>query len=132
MIHTEIQAHKETDFPHRVYVYNYRIHDLYNRPAVSLAVLADEDKKWYPSVYSHELWGCRTEFRFPAVKILDFGKNWEKLEKSRNPFAVVVMAHLKTAETKDNTESRRRWKTELTKNLVVGQSRLIFYYNILN
>ncbi|QTA84065.1 hypothetical protein [Desulfonema magnum] len=117
LAHPEIQAGREKDFPHRVWVYYYRIHDLYNRPVLSLAVLADRNPKWRPSEYSLDLWGCRNEFHFPVVKILDYKKQWEELEKSDSPFAVVVMAHLKTQETAKDKESRRRWKLELTKSL---------------
>ncbi len=117
LAHPEIQAGREKDFPHRVWVYYYRIHDLYNRPVLSLAVLADKSPKWRPSEYSQELWGCRNEFHFPVVKILDYRERWEYLEKSDSPFAVVVMAHLKTMETGKDKESRRHWKLELTKNL---------------
>ncbi|RLC10300.1 MAG: hypothetical protein DRI57_20605 [Deltaproteobacteria bacterium] len=117
LAHPEIQAGREKDFPHRVWVYYYRIHDRYNRPVLSLAVLADKSSKWRPSEYSQELWGCRNEFHFPIVKILDYKKRWEYLEKSDSPFAVVVMAHLKTLETRKDRESRRRWKLELSKDL---------------
>ncbi len=117
LAHAEVQAQKEKDFPHRTFVYNYRIHDLFNHQVVSLAILADDDKKWNPSEYSQELWGCSTEFHFPTVKLLDYKKQWKKLEESDNPFAVVVMAHLKTMETKKDRTSRWKWKVELTKNL---------------
>ena len=117
MTHVEIQAQKETGFPERTFIYNYRIRDLYKRTAVSLAVLADDNPDWYASVYLDKLWGCLTVFRFPIVKILEYKAKWETLEKSDNPFAVVVMAHLKTMETKGNDSTRKWWKTELTKNL---------------
>ena len=95
------------------FIYNFRIRDLYKRTAVSLAVLADDNPDWYVSVFD-KLWGCLTVFRFPIVKILEYR---EKLEKSDNPFAVVVMVHLKTMETKGDDSTRKWWKTELTKNL---------------
>jgi len=117
MTHVEVQAQKETDFPERIFVYNYRIRDLYKRTAVSLAVLADENPEWYVSTYLDKLWGCLTVFRFPTVKILEYRERWEELEKSDNTFAVVVMAHLKTTETKGSAGTRRQWKLTLTKSL---------------
>ncbi|MBI4870817.1 MAG: hypothetical protein HY814_04540 [Candidatus Riflebacteria bacterium] len=39
------------------------------------------------------------------------------LQESRNPFAVVVMAHLKALETAGKPEARHRWKFELVKGL---------------
>ncbi|MCP4352738.1 MAG: hypothetical protein GY795_45360 [Desulfobacterales bacterium] len=60
---------------------------------------------------------CNTVFRFPAVKILDYRKKTEELEKSDNPFAIVVLAHLRNLETKKDSQRRRHWKVELVKEL---------------
>lgn len=113
----EVQGQKENDFPHRIFTYNYRIHDLYNRPVVSLAVLADENTKWHPSSYHQELWGCGTHFHFPCVKILSYREKSELLETSDNPFAVVVRVQLQTMETKKDPQQRRICKAELIKQL---------------
>jgi hypothetical protein len=51
------------------------------------------------------------------VKLLDYESRWSELENSRNPFAVAVMAHLKTKETKKDPQSRKRWKFQLTRGL---------------
>ncbi len=117
LIHVEVQAQRQSEFPQRMYVYNYRIYDLYQRPVASFGVLADEHPTWRPSGYYLKLWGTRTLFRFPVVKILDYADKWEMLEASQNPFAIVVQAHLKTLETQKNDTSRSRWKITLTKEL---------------
>ncbi|MEE4354897.1 MAG: hypothetical protein V2I97_00405, partial [Desulfococcaceae bacterium] len=117
MAHTEIQGKKEDEFPHRVFVYNYRSQDLYGKPVVSLAVLTDGNPNWRVSEYGQELWGCRTVFSFPSVKLLDYKKDWAYLEASDNPFAVAVMAHLKTLETRKDKQSRLQYKLALSRNL---------------
>lgn len=117
LVHVEIQAQEKENFSHRTYVYNYRIHDLYNRPVASFAVLADENPVWRPCEYFQELWGCGTKFYFPVAKILDYQEQQQTLEQSNNPFAIVVLAHLKTLETRKDNDSRRRWKIRLTKEL---------------
>ncbi|MBF0101919.1 MAG: cytosolic protein [Desulfobacterales bacterium] len=117
LIHIEIQAQKESDFPKRMYVYNYRIFDQYNRHTVSMAILADDHAHWKPDRYQEQLWRCKIGFQFPVVKLLDYRKTWEKLEKSKNPFAIAVMAHLKTMETRQNDEARKSWKVLLIRNL---------------
>jgi hypothetical protein len=86
-------------------------------PVASLAILADNNPNCRPSKYSEELWGCQKTFVFPTIKLLDYKKNWEELEKSDNPFAVVVMTHLKMLETKNDKLQRLDWKIDLTKNL---------------
>ncbi|MFW6373366.1 MAG: cytosolic protein [Thermodesulfobacteriota bacterium] len=120
LVHVEVQGQEEKEFGHRVFVYHYRIHDLHKRPVVSLAILADENPGWYIHSYEQELWGCRTNFDFPAVKLLAYRDQWEILESSSNPFAVVVMAHLRTMETRKNQNERLHYKLTLSKNLYRG------------
>ncbi|HHC25149.1 MAG TPA: cytosolic protein, partial [Desulfobacterales bacterium] len=117
LAHVEVQAQEKRNFPCRTFVYNYRIHELYERPVVSLAVLADDNPKWRPTSYSRGLWGCTTRFRFLMVKILSYRRRLKFLRESDNPFAVVVLVHLRTMETKKNDQKRFRYKIELTKEL---------------
>jgi hypothetical protein len=42
LIHVEVQSQEQAEFPRRMYVYNYRLFDRYNRVVASLAVLSDE------------------------------------------------------------------------------------------
>src|SRR5438132_9694486 len=72
LIHVEVQTTRDADFPQRMYVYNYRIFDRYNRKVASLAVLADDDPDWRPFEFRNDLFGCETGIHFPAVKLLDF------------------------------------------------------------
>ena len=83
LIHIEVQHSQGTDFPHRMFVYYYRLLDRYNRKVAGLAVLGDDDAKWRPDRYYDELWDCSVEFRFPAVKLLDWAANWRALEGDR-------------------------------------------------
>jgi hypothetical protein len=110
LIHIEVQSQYESDFAQRMYVYNYRLRDRYNRPVVSLAVLADDRPRWRPGTYATGMLGCDVRFNFPMVKLLDYADNWTALESNRNPFATVVMAHLKAQETRDDALSRKAWK----------------------
>jgi hypothetical protein len=51
------------------------------------------------------------------VKLLDYGSRWAELESSLNPFAMIVMAHLKTKATTRNPEQREVWKWSLIRGL---------------
>jgi hypothetical protein len=117
LIHVEVQAWKEGDFPRRMYVYNYRIFDRYDQEVVSLAILADDDPAWRPSQFSYGRWGFRAGIDFPVVKLLDYAPHWQALEADPNPFATVVLAHLKTLETKKAPADRQAWKVRLVKGL---------------
>ncbi len=112
LIHIEIQGYYDKTFEKRMFVYNYRIFDAFKIEVISLAVLSDDNPKYRPGQYRSGRWGCEHNFRFPVVKVLDYGQDWEKLERDPNPFAMVVMAHLKAREVKEGQE-RKRWKLHL-------------------
>lgn len=117
LIHVEVQTTRDAEFPRRMYVYNYRVFDRYNRAVASLAVLADDDADWRPADFSSSLFGCQAGIRFPAVKLLDFAAHEAMLEASGNPFAQVVLAHLKARETHGDPVGRHAWKVRLVRNL---------------
>jgi hypothetical protein len=104
LIHIEIQNQEEGQFSERIFIYYYRLRDKYNQPIASLAILGDERD-------------CRVTFEFPMVKLLDYEARWEELEASRNPFAIAVMAHLKTKATRNDAQARKEWKFRLTRRL---------------
>src|SRR5438552_4009474 len=113
LIHIEVQTVRDAEFPLRMYVYNYRIFDRYNRPVASLAVLADDDPTWRPDAFHHHLFGCEAGIRFRLVKLLDFAAHEAMLEESANPFAKVVLAHLKARQTQHDPAGRYDWKMRL-------------------
>ena len=118
LIHTEIQGQRESQFSERMFIYNYRLRDRYNKPVVSLAVLTDEQSGWRPQQFSsEELWGTQITFKFEIAKLIDYGQDWVALETNINPFATVVMAHLKVLETRDDASLRKQWKFTLTRRL---------------
>ena len=117
LAHIEVQSSEQSNFAQRMHVYNYRLSDRYNIPIASLAVLGDERTSWRPNHYQTEIWGCSVTFQFPIIKLLDYGQNWQALEEDRNPFAVVVMAHLKAQETRRDSQQRKQWKFNLTRRL---------------
>ncbi len=117
LIHVEVQTARDVEFPQRMYVYNYRVFDRYNRPVASLAVLADDDPDWRPSEFRSSVFGCEVGIRFPTVKLLDFAAHEAALEASANPFAKVVLAHLKAQETQRDPAGRHAWKLRLVRGL---------------
>jgi hypothetical protein len=117
LIHIEVQASKEGVFPKRMYVYNHRIFDRYDQEVISLAILADDDPDWRPNRYEYSRWGFRTGTEFPIVKLLDYAPKYQALEADPNPFAVVVLAHLKALETRRSPAERHVWKVRLVKGL---------------
>ena len=124
LIHIEVQSQVDEGFTERMYIYNYRIYDLYKQAVISLALLADDDIAWRPNAFGYSYGGFTLNMTFPAIKLLDYQAKWADLETNSNPFAVVVMAHLKAVETRRYPKSRLRWKIELVRSLYArGWSR---------
>ncbi|WP_413171187.1 hypothetical protein [Anabaena azotica] len=115
LIHVEVQSQYDKEFAQRMFIYNYRAFDLYQKPVISLAILGDETKSWRPNSYQYGLGNSQLLFNFSIVKLLDY--QWEDLEQDNNIFAIVVMAHLKTKATTSNLSTREQWKWNLARLL---------------
>jgi len=82
-----------------------------------------------------ELGGFRLEMDYPYVKLLDYRNRWEKLEASENPFSVVVMAHLRSQETRRRVRERFNWKLRLTRMLYergYGRDEVLGLYRFID
>jgi hypothetical protein len=117
LIHIEVQGDQEAAFARRMYIYNYRLFDKYDRRVASFALLSDDTPTWRPDQFGYELLGCRVQLDFPTVKLLDYESRWAELEASDNPFAVVVMAQLETRRTRQQAQARYEAKLRLAKRL---------------
>lgn len=115
-IHIEIQGYLDVHFESRMFIYNRRIREKYNKEVVSLAILCDDNPSYRPHEYTESRWGCDLKFSFPIVKLIDYGNNWDRLEQNDNVFAVVVMVHLKSIEVKQN-DQKKLWKMKLVRSL---------------
>ncbi len=117
LVHLEIQGAYEKAFPKRMFVYNYRIFDRYDKPVVSLALLTDQSSDWRPDTFEYGLWGSKVSFCFPVFKLTDCLKHPEKLAESSNPFAICGLAQLKAHETARMPADRKEWKFILSRRL---------------
>ncbi|MDB9541243.1 Rpn family recombination-promoting nuclease/putative transposase [Anabaenopsis tanganyikae CS-531] len=86
LIHVEVQSQYDKEFSQRMFIYNYRAFDLYQKPVISLAILGDETKNWQPNSYRYGLGSSQLIFNFSSVKLLNY--QWEELEQSNNIFAI--------------------------------------------
>ena len=100
LLHIEVQGQRDKGFAERMMVYHYRIFDQHRVQLVSLAVLSDNNRHWRPDHYEREAFGCRHRLDFPVVKLLDYREQISALEQHHNPFALVVLAHLRAQETR--------------------------------
>lgn len=124
LIHMEVQSQRIEKFADRMFVYYYRIRDKYDKPLVSLAVLGDNHLNWRPNCFTENQFGCRVEFHFPILKLLDYQDSISDLESSDNVFATMVLVHLLTQQTAGDPVSREKWKLRVMRSLYNhGKSR---------
>lgn len=118
-IHIEVQGKKEKDFIIRMFTYHYHILDRYREKgieAVSLAVLTDTDKDYRPYKMSNKRWDFELTFKIPLIKLVDYDtpEARAKLEKSESPWAMVVIAQLRSNKVRrKNPQTRFDAKFEL-------------------
>jgi predicted transposase/invertase (TIGR01784 family) len=124
LIHIEVQGYKDPGFEERLFIYYYRIFDLYRKRIATLVILSDESKSYHPTQYYTEFLGTENIFRFRTYKILD--QEEAALNKSKNPFAFVILAVLlslkKHKKNKtDEEEGLLQLKIALAKKLLDQQ-----------
>ncbi len=117
LVHVEVQGSVDLDFPKRMFIYNHRIFDRYDRQVISLAVLGDEQKSWSPNSYGYQIRGFTSYLEFPMVKLLDYQEQGNLLEESTNPFAIIIMAHLTAKKTTNHPEERFQGKLRMVRRL---------------
>src|SRR5262249_22118834 len=120
LIHVEVQGRREEGFARRVFVYNYRIFDRYNTEVVSFVVLADDDPNWVPRGFGYGRGASQPGNRCEPAKLLRYAGREAELEADANPFARVVLAHLKALETRNDPAGRHAWKVRLVRGLYEG------------
>ncbi len=116
LLHIEVQGQRDKGFAERMMIYHYRIFDHHREQLVSLAILSDNNQHWRPNHYEREAFGCRHRLDFPIVKLLDYRDRISELEQHSNPFALVVLAHLRA--TQQTAEPRKLAKIQLLRILI--------------
>jgi hypothetical protein len=116
-IHIEVQSQPQSSFPKRVFIYHYRLFDCYGPCVTSLVILGDDHPNWRPDRYQYQTPGSRLSFRFTSVKLWDYLNKMERLETSRNPFALVVRTHLMGLQTRHSPKQRLDGKKALLQAL---------------
>jgi hypothetical protein len=88
LVHVEVQGYVDKDFPRRMFVYHYRIRDLFDKPVTSLAFLTDETENFHPKSYEKEFLGTRIFYGFNTWKLAE--KTQEAFDDKSNIFSIVM------------------------------------------
>lgn len=118
LIHVEVQDSRKIDFALRMYQYQYRIFDKFNKEITALAIYTDDNIKFKPNTYAKELYGTEINYKFNTYKVLEQKDNKELLKNIDNPFAIVILSTLYYLETKKSDEKRYNFKLEVSKLLL--------------
>ena len=116
LLHVEVQAQRDADFAQRMYVYNYRIWDRYQKPVISLALLVDASATFRPDRFRQGMAGCQLDFRFPVVKLLDY-KTEDELAADPSPFALASLIQLRKIQAGNDVQQRYRFKLAFIREL---------------
>ncbi|TAM95440.1 MAG: hypothetical protein EPN39_15110 [Chitinophagaceae bacterium] len=102
LIHIEIQGYHDKDFGKRLFTYWYRITDKYGKPVTTIAIFTDTNKNFKPDSYEYKCLGTTNTFHFNTYKIIE--QDESTLEKSENPFAMVVLTVLLASKSRKLTD----------------------------
>ncbi len=117
LIHIEVQGHKEPRFPLRMLSYYVVLTQRKQERVIQLAILADGDPDWNPSLWMEEGLGMRISYEFSTLKVLSLDA--ARLAQSDNPAALILLACQKAILSRPRKRSanfslRLEWKKELT------------------
>ena len=117
LIHIEVQGAPKKNFAERMYIYNYRLRDKFNRKITAWAILADRNKKFLPRHFKESYLGTTLTYEFNMLKIIN--QDEEALRKMDNPFAIVILTVLLALKkTKTNELELIDLKMDLVKELM--------------
>ena len=111
LTHVEVQRDKVARFAQRMLFYHAALVRRFQRPVMSLAILADPDPKWRPNELTSGIEGSGTRFEFPICKLADF--NDAELESDPNPVNLVILAERLTRRHRKDPVARREGKLRL-------------------
>jgi hypothetical protein len=113
-IHIEVQMHYDPDLPKRLFTYHYRIFDKYGVHPLTLAILGDTSRKWRPTSYSYQSFGCRITFHFLICKTIDFKGKLDDPRYRHQQVLFIIAAHLGTQQHRHNPQRLKDYRLELT------------------
>jgi len=114
LLHVEFQSQVDPTLPERVFICSTLLFARHRMPVASFVVLGDPTAEWRPEGFGYDAFGRGAHLSFHTVKLLDWQDRLAELEASSNPFALIILAHLASLETKRKPRNRLEWKKRLT------------------
>lgn len=140
LVHIEVQGYTDPAFADRMFTYYYRIWDKYRRRTTALAILADDNKHYYPSCFQQSFLGTKLRFEYNILKVLD--QCDRKLTESDNVFAQVIMTVKIALKAKKLSQqdlfdlkiqlARRLIAQNISRRKIVKLMKFLKFYVVLN
>jgi hypothetical protein len=139
LVHIEVQARFETLFSKRMFTISYRILDRYKVQPVALAVFVDTPIPADFDTFKDTIYGTEMFYKYNAYKVITQTEE-ELLKRDDNLFALVVLANLRTIQTKGKEDEKKEklefdrltFKKHLYNLLVERNFEPEVYYDVLN
>ena len=112
LIHIEVQVDHETEFSERMFTYFYRIYDKFKiKEITAIALFVGENAPKNYSQFTNKYFGTEINYKYNSYLVRK--QNEKELQKSKNPFAIAVLAALYIIKTKKNLDNRLKLKVAL-------------------
>ena len=133
LVHIEVQARFETLFSKRMFTISYRIVDRHKVLPTALALFVDTLIPKEFDTYEEKIYGTEMRYKYNAYKVIDQIET-ELLKRDDNLFALVVLANLRTIQTKKEGEEidRLLFKKHLYNLVIERNFDPEVYYDLLN
>ncbi len=133
LVHIEVQARFETLFSKRMFTISYRILDKHKVEPVGLAIFVDTPIPKDFDTYENKKYGTETRHKYNAYKVIEQIES-ELLKRADNLFALVVLANLRTIQTKKEGSKfdRLAFKKHLYNLVIERNFEPQIYYDLLN
>src|SRR5262249_39331930 len=92
LLHIEVDRDGKRTLPERIFIYRYRIYDVYTIDIGTMVILLDGRPDWRHNVYEREFWGTKLKLEYPMLKIIDFKDGKEELKNRANPLPYLILA----------------------------------------
>ncbi len=106
IIHIDIQATRQTNFPLRVTKYNLKLSCKHDRKVISIVILIDKDLNWYPNSSELTIHSNKHIHEFSAIKIENQRDKAKELREQNNLVGWFFQAHFLCRDTENNPSLR--------------------------
>jgi hypothetical protein len=115
----EIQGYVDDNFAYRMFVYYYRILDLFGKPVASIAVLTDDNEEFCPDKFENKFLRTKVYFGFNSWKLA--AQTQQTFQNKRNIFSIVMeTAWLGLPKNRKDDETLFNHARQLIRKLLEG------------